>query len=242
MWRSDGRPGALDLGKRAEEGWVIGSYIVPADEPPVPQEEYGDLPPGMTDDEWATECSAIEDMVQCYSAAVRSREWIIGCMTLGGPIGFFPSNHLHPLDDLSNGCTLSQHRPESLRLIAVKESTAAALLLGPADRDVRGADKPFLRFSDEFKALYDWQSGEDGDLMFRAGERGYVVSDGPGAGWMTGSAGGAEGIFPSNYVRYPFQICHAPLVMSERLHIPSRVFSTGGNTAEPARSSWFLSL
>ena len=50
------------------------------------------------------------------------------------------------------------------------------------------------------QALHDYQSAEEGDLEFKAGDTIDVVSLAPGDGWLTGRvAGSVPGIFPENY-------------------------------------------
>ena len=59
--------------------------------------------------------------------------------------------------------------------------------------------RPKNIFSDVYVAIYNYQEGQPGDLIFNQGDIITVTSK--DADWWTGTLGDQTGIFPANYVK-----------------------------------------
>ena len=55
-----------------------------------------------------------------------------------------------------------------------------------------------------YKALYDFEAQQDGDLSFNEGDIITVTDTSDPSGWWVGEIEGVSGVFPSNFVE-PYQ-------------------------------------
>ncbi|KAH8269293.1 hypothetical protein KR018_001783 [Drosophila ironensis] len=124
--------------------------------------------------------------------------WLAG--EINGHTGWFPESYVEKLDDGQAGFTAASTEPvaaaAAAEVAAVADTYNDNIAAAPADlsaaTDVVGDVEYYI-------AAYPYESAEEGDLSFSAGEMVMVIKK--EGEWWTGTIGTRTGMFPSNYVQ-----------------------------------------
>ncbi|KAK9738834.1 Variant SH3 domain [Popillia japonica] len=136
--------------------------------------------------------------------------WLAG--EIRGQTGWFPESYVEPMDGVGvAGTTVPEPTPSYIEELETKrlegivevpetipEATEVAPQIEPPVSQTNSLDIPEAEI-EYYIANYPYQSLEQGDLTFNAGEVISVVKK--EGDWWTGKIGDRTGIFPSNYVQ-----------------------------------------
>ncbi|KPU74439.1 uncharacterized protein Dana_GF24142, isoform C [Drosophila ananassae] len=116
--------------------------------------------------------------------------WLAG--EINGHTGWFPESYVEKIED-GEAPPVTSIEPEAVaEVAAVADTFNDNINAAPADSSAAGDVEYYI-------AAYPYESAEEGDLSFGAGEMVMVIKK--EGEWWTGTIGTRTGMFPSNYVQ-----------------------------------------